>query len=142
MNDIPIETLREILMYGVDHYGDGCLDEPFRILSGISDKKLLQKANNMQSLEFQLSFRNSLEWLSQCHILILDDKRTLKLSGKLIPDLKDALDLLGHENSNKGTKCQLDQEHIALLHKLTEAEHRLYKTVQNRINYLVDRVGL
>jgi len=141
MNDIPVEILRRILVDGVDDYGDGCLDEPFRILSGISDKRLLRKSNDVLTPEFQISYQNTLHWLSRCHILVLEDQRTLQLSGSLIPELKDALDSLGHENSNKASKCQLDREHTNVLYKLTEAERRLYNAVQSRVNYLVEISG-
>ena len=137
MNDIPVHTLRKMLVYGVDEYGDGCLDEPFRILSGITDKRLLRRANDMQSPEFLVSYQNSLHWLSRCHILMLGDKRTFELSGNAIPELKHALDSLGFANSNNATKCQLDKEHASLLHELTEAERRLYAAVQRRVDYLV-----
>jgi hypothetical protein len=141
MNDIPVEILRRILVDGVDDYGDGCLDEPFRILSGISDKRLLRKSNDVLTPEFQISYQNTLHWLARCHILVLEDQRTLQLSGSLIPELKDALDSLGHENSNKASKCQLDREHTNVLYKLTEAERRLYNAVQSRVNYLVEISG-
>jgi len=138
MNNIPVETLRDILVNRVDRYGDGCLDEPFRILSGITDERLLRKSNDVKSPEFWAAYQNSLRWLEQCHILILDDDRTARLVGKYIPQLKANLNGLEQKNRNKNEKCQLDKARLSLLHELTAAERRLYKAVQSRVNYLVE----
>lgn len=137
INDVPLEKLRQILLHGVDHFGDGCLDEPFRILSGLSDNKLLKRANNVHSLEFMIAYKNTMDWLRRCNILIMDDVRTFDLAGRFIPQLDRALHNVSRENANSVRKCVLDQDHLALLISLTEAERLVYNAARRRIAYLL-----
>lgn len=136
INDVPIEQLRQLLLYGVDHYGDGCLDEPFRILSGLSDSRLLRRANNVRSLEFLIAYRNAMYWMRRCNILIMDDSRTFALTGIFVPQLREALTSVRRENANRGHKCLLDQEHLSLLMSLTEAERMVFNAAERRIAYM------
>jgi hypothetical protein len=137
INDVPVDTLRQLLMYGVDHYGDGCLDEPFRILSGVSGKRLLRKANDIHSSEFTVAFHNTMHWLQRCNILVMGDRRTFDLAGKLLPQLRDAFNHVGHENANSAAKCHLDEAHLSVITSLTEAERKVFHAVQQRVEYML-----
>lgn len=140
ISEVPLSTLKEILLFGVDHYGDGCLDEPFRILSGLADKTLIRKSNDIRSVEFQIAYQNSLHWIARCIPLILDDDRTNALVNYFIPQLRSFFSGIGHENKNHNTKCPLNDTHLSLLHSLTEGERLLFKQVKSRFEYLYQTI--
>jgi hypothetical protein len=129
-----------MLLFGVDHYGDGCLDEPFRILSGLADKKLLRDSNDCRSVEFKIAYQNSLNWIARCVPLILDDDRTIALANYFIPQLRPFMSGIGHKNKNRITKCPLNDTHLSLLHSLTEGERLLFKQVKSRFEYLYQTI--
>ena len=140
ISEVPVSTLKEMLLFGVDHYGDGCLDEPFRILSGLADKTLLRNSNDIRSVEFQIAYKNSLQWIARCIPLLLDDNRSIVVANYFVPQLRPFISGIRHENKNHNTKCPLNDTHLSLLHSLTEGERLLFKQAKSRLEYLFQTI--
>ena len=133
MNNATVSSLESLLRTGVDGFGDGCLDEPFRIFSGVGDNAELEAANDVTSPEFCIAMRYSMLALSGCSLMVLGEPTSYAQAASAFPQVGSAFLSMPHANVGKSLKCELDELHVQLLEQLTAGETVLYNAVQRRI---------
>jgi hypothetical protein len=137
MNDVPNSSLEAVLRYGTDEFGDGCLDEPFRIFSGIYNPDQFSLADDVESPKARAVLSQTLENLSRCVLLDVGDTRS---SQEILQSWLPQLRLPSETTLNKGAvpRCHLSREKEQLLQRLTRAETVVYRAVESRVRRFVE----
>ena len=137
MSDVPNSSLEAVLSYGSDEFGDGCLDEPFRVFSGVCNPDQFSLADDVDTPKARAVLSQTLENLSQCRLLDVGDTRS---SQEIIQSWLPQLRLSSETTSNKVAfpRCQLSREKEQQLQRLTRAETVVDRAVQSRVRRFVE----
>lgn len=103
LSNITSHELRSILLEGRSVYGRGCLNEPFRMLSGLQDEvdlALLSTAP-LDGPHVTAALALTLRHLASCVPLVLEMPESLQLARHMFPQVSDAFRSMQH--LNKGT---------------------------------------
>jgi hypothetical protein len=158
INDLPIPTFTKMLVEGKDNYGNGCLNEPFRLFSSLPYFQGDQVVNNLGfvydnktntvsagvgELDAEV-LRDTLEHLSNCIPLALElQEESWPLMHVVTPWVYDAG---GYAMTDAGTneqfpysrKCAAPStEHMAVMRKVTVLKTVLYNAAVQKIHQLV-----
>ena len=139
----PVE-LRRMFMDGRSKFARGCLNEPFRILSGLTDEEdlaALSSAAPDQGWQLTAAMALTLQHLAQCVPVVLERPESLRLMRHYFPQLTPGLDSLQHANALKVGRCPLSDATRSLLAELSVGEHILYEAVQRRVDYMLAELG-
>ena len=150
IEDMDVELLRSLLEKP-DAYGTSCLNEPFRIMSGIRSDRFVDTldvcdefsqgpegmVNPHAKLEFALQL--TLEHASKCSPLILESMHTYAAAStrfKATPlRFLDGQGMMHHTNSGERNNCsdrQWDKSNLKLVMCKTALERVLYHTVKRK----------
>lgn len=141
MNDVPNEILANILVNTVDIYGDNCLNEPFRIFSGIYDSEQLSEwAEDVRSQAFVTILRSTLQNLANCIVVVLNDHSSYEAAEQWMPQLRGYLTPNITIMKSSSEFCALSNEKRMFLTALVEGERTLYDAVLRRSKRFKDAV--
>ncbi|CAK0894791.1 unnamed protein product [Prorocentrum cordatum] len=124
------EDMKQFFRQGRSEYGLGCLNEPFRMLSGLVDEALFNDDTDDQ--EWDYVFNSTLANLAHCVPIILENCSTLDVAVSWFPQLKHIADLRTVRKNRGGEKCELSQRHLDVLEDLTRHERNLYDLAVQR----------
>jgi hypothetical protein len=119
-----------------DKQGFGCLNEPFRLLSGVRDEDWLA---DLGAAGFPAVLDRTLSHLSRCVPLILGDSRSLDVAQHWLPQFAPELEqhLLSTTGSSNRTdrsdRCVLSEEARGALAALAKEETALFEAVAARL---------
>ncbi|KAL4423827.1 hypothetical protein ABPG75_001128 [Micractinium tetrahymenae] len=140
MNLLTNAELRNMLTNGRTIWGRGCLNEPFRILSGLSDELDLAALSSSPSTKGSLltaAMSLTLSHLSGCVPLVLEDPRSLRLVRHWFPQLAPAFMELQQVRKTKAARCPMSNRTRATLEELGAGERMLYDAVQRRMEVML-----
>ena len=143
MNDVPDAVLSSVLARAVDAYGDSCMNEPFRMFSSESaDELSLQEMVDMRSDGYLKALKTTLERLSQCVVLVLEEPETFLLGSTWFPQMRGAFRTDVRLNSKQIEGCEsLTAEKKELIRSLTEGERVVYDVARQRAQLLLDSIN-
>jgi hypothetical protein len=158
INDLSIPTFTKMLVEGKDAYGNGCLNEPFRLFSSLPyfqgdsvvnnlgfvyDKITNTASEGLDELDAEV-LRDTLEHLSNCIPLALElQEESWPLMGVVTPWVYSAggfamTDAGTNEQFPYSRKCAAPSaEHVAVMRKVTVLETVLYNAAVQKIHQLV-----
>jgi len=131
--DLEPERMRELFHRSHDEDGYSCMNEPFRLLSGLVHDYLLDV--DAATEEWNFVFRSTLQNLARCVPIIVEDVSTLKAAASWFPMLSEGADNirdLVQEIKNESLTCKLSEPQLDVLRSLTAHEQRLYDLAVER----------
>lgn len=174
INDLSVAEFTKILVAKKDMYGDGCLNEPFRIFSSLRMRKDDPRINHLGLVHVHgdsnslqetvdttktakattvsphisnhdiVSFRDSLEHLSNCVPLVNEIPESVRLLEYIAPQLYhrggfniNSANLQQHYNSTVNSCAPPDKARYEVLYNVTRFETILYNTVVAKTKKLI-----
>ena len=135
INNMTDDEIVDVLLNGRSRYGRGCLNEPFRIFSGVLDEDMINTLNS-SSAEAASIYKATRVNVDSC--LLLDFaflKESCALLDHFFPSLQGMLGSLKHLQASNISRCDPDRRVKMLLFKLSRLERRLYKHVTRHIKH-------
>ena len=132
--------MRSMFADGRTLYGRGCLNEPFRILSGLTDELDLAALSRSPTTEGSVltsALTLTLSHLSGCVPLVLEDPRSMRLAQHWFPQLAPAFQQLGKRNKGLARRCPMTQRAQAVLQELAAAEQIVYDAARRRVEIML-----
>ena len=154
---ISVEQLEEYI-HRPDSYGQSCLSEPFRIMSGIEDEDLLDfgieekgkrlrnrvRRRRLVEIDALDIYKRTLTHVAECAPVVLEIPKSFDLVADRYPQLfRDqetganvGIDLINiHPTNRKNTidKCAPSKKQMELLLNATWLERRLYDVVHQKV---------
>ena len=137
----PIYELEKLLTKR-DKYGNSCLDEPFRILSGFYDPDF----TSYDGISFDLNdmiqaFRLTLHHITKCAPVVLELPHSYQLIAHRFPQFLYTFKESIHDNINsdfshcRNVSYSIEQE--KLFKKYSVLERLLYKTIDTKISTMM-----
>lgn len=141
INDFQVDELNELLKMGKDEYGDNCINEPFKILSGFNNNEILLDLD-VESFTKHALLNITLSNCNKCVIIISNDPKYNDYLQYMFPQLANAFKheeslLYGHYQHNI---THFRPEILELLNKFTELESILYHAVFTKYNNRIKRI--
>ncbi|KAJ1442953.1 hypothetical protein B484DRAFT_414596 [Ochromonadaceae sp. CCMP2298] len=140
-SNLTAVELRTFLVDDVDAYGFSALNEPFRILSGVTDEDLLERAGFVElegGVFTPTLLRNTLRNAARCTNILLEVDRdtTSQMLQTRLPDLYDADAFKErHENEFKSECDPPRADQVAMLESVSALEgveyHAVHEFVTN-----------
>lgn len=140
MNLLTTAELRNMFVNGRTKWGRGCLNEPFRILSGLTDELDLAALSASPSTKGSLlttAMSLTLSHLSGCVPLVLEDPRSLRLVRHWFPQLAPAFVELQEVRKTKAARCPMSNRTRAVLEELGAGERMLYDAAKRRLEVML-----
>ena len=151
LNDIPLSEFTAVLDW-VDEFGQSCLNEPFRVLSGEADEVAIDQlfpvrfslqndstayrsTSQPMSLSALAVVNNTLAHTLRCTPIILELPESYLALSRRIPMLGklDAFSTTTHSNM-RGMKCPpLSSERKAMIKEKVALESILYRTIYEKV---------
>jgi len=139
LSNLSPSEVRSMFTNGRSIYGRGCLNEPFRILSGLGDEldiASLSRSPTTEGSTLSAALHLTLSHLAGCVPIVLEEPRSLQLVQHWFPQLADAFQVLPHHR--KGiNRCELSQRNRAVLAELAQGERILYDAVLRRVDIML-----
>ena len=135
MSNVPVETMRALLKDERNDNGYGCLNEPFRIFSHLNNETLLSSLNH-EDPSFLAVLNTTLQNLSKCLPLILNDPKIANLTQQWFPQLSDYFTERIVLNVGTVEKCELSEKHREMMIDLTKSESIVYDAAVKRSHHL------
>lgn len=128
-----------MFLHGRTVYGRGCLNEPFRMLSGLSDEGDLADLSTqpVDGPAVTAAVRLTLSHAATCVPIVLEDPRTLQLVRHWFPQLSGAFKTLRHMNAGSVKRCKLTDDTRAVLSELAAAESIVYDVARQRVEVML-----
>jgi hypothetical protein len=130
-------------------WGSGCLNEPFRIFSGISDEEWLAHIDGTRS--FQVILARTLKNLAKCVPVVLEDARSLQVLQRWLPQF--APELAKHlskpetsralpegSDPRRPVRCPLSDGARHTLSQLARHEAIVYDAAKQRLEAFMSQV--
>ncbi|CAK0822321.1 unnamed protein product [Prorocentrum cordatum] len=132
LGDMGADEMRQFFLAGRSQFGYSCMNEPFRMLSGLVDESLF--TSDTESHEWDFAFNSTLMNLAHCVPIIISNIFTLDVVASWFPDLIN-ITRFSKVHANKGHKpCKISERHLEVLADLTRHERRLYDLAVQRAN--------
>jgi len=131
--DLEPERMREFFHRSHGANGYSCMNEPFRLMSGLVHDYLFDVDASTE--EWNFVFRSTLQNLARCVPIIVEDVSTLKAAASWFPMLSEGADNirdLVQEIKNESLTCKLSEPQLDVLRSLTAHEQRLYDLAVER----------
>ncbi|KAL4423826.1 hypothetical protein ABPG75_001127 [Micractinium tetrahymenae] len=140
LSNLKAREMRSMFADGRTLYGRGCLNEPFRILSGLTDELDLTALSNSSTAEGSLlnaALALTLKHLSGCVPLVLEDPRSLQLAQHWFPQLAPAFVELKKRNKGLARRCPMTERAQAVLQELAAGEQIVYDAARRRVEVML-----
>ena len=137
IGNISVLQLKNVLINGRTKYGLSCLNEPFRIMSGILDEDIVHNVHNLPYSIRSNALQTALRNVQSCIPLFLSRQVDNAIIMKhWIP----SLNWTHIPSINKGftwQQCKIPVGHLSLLKELTSLEHVLFTAAGKRFNLML-----
>lgn len=140
LSNLTAPEIRHMLTHGRSTYGRGCLAEPYRILSGLTDERDLAALATAPPGDplLRAALALTLGHLSRCVPLVLERPDSAALADAWFPQLEGVFGGGGRrENVGKAPRCPLSAEARGVLQQLAANEQLLYDAVLRRIDRML-----
>ena len=141
LSNLTSAQVRNMYLNGTSMYGRSCLNEPYRILSGVADEAdinaLSEAAAPGHAAHLERVLALTLKHLAQCVPIVLEKPESLRLARYYFPQLMSAFAELPHCNKGKAARCPLSPDAQAQLGELAAAETLLYRAAVLRVDHLL-----
>ncbi len=140
LSNLKAREMRSMFAQGRTLYGRGCLNEPFRILAGLTDELDLASLSDSPATEGSAlvsALALTLRHLSGCVPLVLEDPRSMRLAQHWFPQLASAFQQLGQRNKGLARRCPLTPRAQAVLQELAAAEQVVYDAARRRVDVML-----
>ncbi|CAK0866844.1 unnamed protein product [Prorocentrum cordatum] len=132
LGDMGAGEMWQFFLAGRSQFGYSCMNEPFRMLSGMVDESLFNSDTESQGWDF--AFNSTRMNLAHCVPIISSSSYTLDVVASWFPDLIH-ITRFSKAHANKGHKpCKISERHMEVLADLTRHERRLYDLAAQRAN--------
>jgi hypothetical protein len=133
LNDLPLDEL-ERLMRKPDMFGSSCLNEVFRIMSGVLDEDILDHIDETTLMGLSILNRTVVH-LQKCPPLILGVPKSYDLlNQRFSADLNFSISADVHDNALKSHVCNITSvEHLELMTRLVKPESMIYEAVLEKV---------
>ena len=130
------------LLKGRSKFGRSCLNEPFRIMSGLLDEKIINSMNVLQSPLTLTVFKMTLDNLAKCVPFVLEREESSRVVAHWFPQLEQGIRQVSAlrkkiKEGRNTSGCILSNAHFAVLEELTTTERILYTMAVKRWENLV-----
>jgi len=138
--DLEPQEMKRFFYDARSPYGYGCMNEPFRMLSGLVDESLF--SSDAESQEWDFAFNATLTNLARCVPIIVENSSTLDIVASWFPEFEKVKRFSTvHSNTGKKKKCELSERHLEVLRDLTRNELRLYDLAVQRANQFLSKMS-
>ena len=141
INNMTNQEIVDVLLRGRSRYGRGCMNEPFRIFSGIIDEDMINllNASSSDSAFVYEATRLKVDSCLQLDFAYLD--QSAALLDHFFPRLQGMLLSLPHVRTS-ASRCEPEQRIKELLFQMSRLEQRLYAHVTRRIRLAHRKISI
>lgn len=161
LSEIPESEFLGLIEH-IDEFGSSCLNEPFRIMSGIQDEALIDHleedtgrrklrgtsgapmrdgGRHLLQADYVAVFHLMLQHVAKCAPVVLEVKESFDLVNSRFPQLDGAFSSKTHENQGPKKNCApLTPLQLYLIRKRTQLETVLYDAVVTKVKSRVEEV--
>jgi hypothetical protein len=140
LSKLKSSELRRMFIEGRSRYGRGCLNEPFRILSGLGDEMdiaSLSHSSTTAGSALTSALTATLKHLATCVPLVLEEPRSMQLAQHWFPQMASAFQALPQHNKGLVERCPLTSRTRAVLEELAAGERLLYDAALRRVHVML-----
>lgn len=145
LSNLTEPEISSFLRYGRSMWGRGCLNEAFRILSGVNDETAIAQMTMREggAVTFQPILAMTLHNLAKCVPLVLEMPESFALVDHFFPQFASTFASMPRENTGQVGRCALSAESEAALVKLANdgGEQLLYDSVKQRVTLLLSSIA-
>lgn len=139
--DLEPEQMRKLFLSGRSVYGYSCMNEPFRMLSGLVDEDIFNSDDKKDTIWLRI-VNSTLQHLAMCVPVVLGDPQAYLVAGHWFPQLKAAFSAEMRVNTNNRKRCKLPESHVAVLQDLARYETLLFDAVVARLKIFKAATGI